>query len=57
MPDVVEVKTGEEDEIPVFCQRAKLFRFDGKTKEWKEKGIGEFKILKHKNKCKILIQF
>jgi E3 SUMO-protein ligase RanBP2 len=44
----VEVKTGEEDEIAVFKQRCKLYRFDSDTKEWKEKGTGEMKILKHK---------
>lgn len=45
MPDIVEVRTGEEDEEKVFCRRAKLFRWDGK--EWKERGVGELKILKH----------
>jgi E3 SUMO-protein ligase RanBP2 len=44
----VEVKTGEEDEESLFKQRCKLFRFDSTTKEWKEKGVGEIKILKHK---------
>lgn len=46
----VEVKTGEEEEEVLFKQRCKLFRFDLKTKEWKEKGTGEIKILKHKSK-------
>ena len=41
----VEVKTGEEDEVAIYSQRSKLFRFtDG---QWKERGIGEMKILKH----------
>ena len=44
----VEVKTGEEDELVLFKQRCKLFRFASETKEWKEKGTGEMKILKHK---------
>jgi E3 SUMO-protein ligase RanBP2 len=44
----VEVKTGEEDEDILFKQRCKLYRFDNSTKEWKEKGVGELKILKHK---------
>lgn len=47
MPDVVEVRTGEEDEEKLFCQRAKLYRYDVTTKEWKERGVGELKILKH----------
>ncbi len=46
----VEVKTGEEDEDIVFKQRCKLYRFDNNTKEWKEKGTGELKILRHKLK-------
>jgi hypothetical protein len=46
----VEVKTGEEDEEIQFKQRCKLYRFDNTTKEWKEKGTGEIKILKHKLK-------
>ncbi|NWS55657.1 RBP2 ligase, partial [Chunga burmeisteri] len=48
LPDKIEVKTGEEDEEEFFCNRAKLFRFDAKSKEWKERGIGNVKILKHK---------
>ena len=45
----VEVKTGEEDEDIEFKARCKLYRFNNDTKEWKEKGAGEIKILKHKN--------
>ncbi|XP_040831438.1 E3 SUMO-protein ligase RanBP2 isoform X3 [Ochotona curzoniae] len=48
LPDKVDVKTGEEDEEEFFCNRAKLFRFDGESKEWKERGIGNVKILRHK---------
>jgi Ran-binding protein 1 len=46
---VVETKTLEEDEQELFKQRAKLYRFE-KTddgSEWKERGVGEIKILKH----------
>lgn len=46
----VEVKTGEEDEEILFKQRCKLYRFTTETKEWKEKGVGEIKILKNKLK-------
>ncbi|CAF1087211.1 unnamed protein product [Adineta steineri] len=54
----VEVKTGEEDENILFCERAKLSRFDAPTKEWKERGIGEMKILQHKTskQCRILMR-
>ena len=47
LPDQVEIKTGEEDEDIVYCQRGKLFRYDQPTKQWKERGIGDLKILKH----------
>ncbi len=44
----VETKTGEEDEEVLLKQRCKLFRFDLNAKDWKEKGLGEIKFLKHK---------
>ncbi|XP_054470912.1 E3 SUMO-protein ligase RanBP2 isoform X2 [Anoplopoma fimbria] len=53
LPDKVDVKTGEEEEEEMFCNRAKLFRFDTDTKEWKERGIGMVKILKHSAKGKV----
>ncbi|KAL2081705.1 hypothetical protein ACEWY4_023558 [Coilia grayii] len=53
LPDKVDVKTGEEEEEEMFCNRAKLFRFDTETKEWKERGIGSIKILKHKTSGKV----
>ena len=47
----VEIKTGEEDEDLIFKSRAKLFRFrDG---EWKERGTGDLKLLRHKTNKKI----
>jgi len=45
LPEKVEVITGEEGLKTVFDDRAKLLRFDTNTKEWKEKGIGQMKIL------------
>lgn len=38
--------TGEEDEEVIFSERSKLFRLT--NKEWKERGLGDLKILKHK---------
>jgi hypothetical protein len=43
----VETKTGEEDEDVVFSERAKLYRLD--NKQWKERGVGNMKILRHKH--------
>lgn len=45
LPDKVDVVTGEEGLNVVFDDRAKLLRYDSNTKEWKEKGIGQMKIL------------
>ncbi|PKI85141.1 hypothetical protein MVES_001107 [Malassezia vespertilionis] len=49
----VEVKTNEEDEEAMFKIRAKLFRFDKESKEWKERGTGDVRLLKHKDTGKI----
>lgn len=46
LPELVEVKTGEESEEILFNERAKLLRFDPDSKEWKERGLGQMKILK-----------
>lgn len=58
LPALVEVKTGEEDEEVIFSHRAKLYRFESGTKEWKEKGVGDIKILynKDKNTYRILLR-
>lgn len=41
----VQTTTGEEDEEVVLEHKAKLYRFDS---EWKKRGVGMAKILKHK---------
>lgn len=47
--EAVETKTNEEEESVFFKIRAKLFRFDKASGagEWKERGIGEVKLLQH----------
>lgn len=45
LPEKVECRTGEEGEQILFCERCKLFRYDGATSQWKERGIGDMKIL------------
>jgi len=58
----VEVKSGEEDEEVVIGLRSKLFIF-GETlldkgtgnKTWRERGIGEAKILRHKEHQRLRI--
>ncbi|ESN94000.1 hypothetical protein HELRODRAFT_186048 [Helobdella robusta] len=56
----VQVVTLEEDEEELVKLRAKLFRYDRESepKEWKERGTGEVKILKHKvdGTCRILMR-
>ncbi|GFS15317.1 E3 SUMO-protein ligase RanBP2 [Elysia marginata] len=47
LPDLVQVKTGEEDWKALFSQRSKLYKFDKKLQQWKERGVGEIKILQH----------
>lgn len=47
LPEAIAVLTGEEDETALFNERAKLFRYDVDLKEWKERGVGQLKILYH----------
>ncbi|PFH38771.1 putative ran binding family protein 1 [Besnoitia besnoiti] len=55
----VQVETGEEDEEVFWKSRSKLYRWvsaggDSKAAgEWKERGIGEAKLLRHKQSGKI----
>lgn len=47
----VDVKTGEEDEEVRYSHRAKLFRF--RNGEWRERGLGDVKILRHQSSGKL----
>uniref|UniRef100_A0A1B0ADY0 RanBD1 domain-containing protein n=1 Tax=Glossina pallidipes TaxID=7398 RepID=A0A1B0ADY0_GLOPL len=47
LPEEIVITTGEEEETKLFGERATLFRWDDTNKEWKERGVGELKILFH----------
>ncbi|VDB90169.1 unnamed protein product [Peniophora sp. CBMAI 1063] len=53
LTEQVETKTNEEDEEAIFKMRAKLFRFDSGSNEWKERGTGEVRLLQHKQTTKV----
>jgi len=53
LTQTVNTKTHEEDEDTIFKMRAKLFRFEMSTAEWKERGTGDVKLLEHKVTKKI----
>ena len=52
------LSTGEENEVAMFEERSKLFRFDTQSKSWKERGIGILKLAwdKSKNTCRVLMR-
>jgi len=45
----------EEGEEELFRMRAKLYRWAKETNEWKERGLGDIKILKHEESGKVRI--
>lgn len=49
----VAVTTGEEDEDVLVDMKAKLYRFDKEANQWKERGTGTVKLLKHKETAKV----
>lgn len=49
LPPEVEVVSGEEGEEVVYVSRCKLYRFDRESKENKERGLGDIKILFNPN--------
>ncbi|MCO5559723.1 hypothetical protein L7F22_013324 [Adiantum nelumboides] len=51
--DAVAVSTGEENEDVVIDLKAKLYRFDKDGNQWKERGMGQVKLLKHKETKKV----
>jgi len=37
----------------MFCSKAKLYRFDKEGTQWKERGVGQVKLLEHKQTKKV----
>ena len=52
LTEKVDTKTNEESEEQTFKMRAKLFKFDRESREWKERGTGDVRLLKHKENQK-----
>jgi Ran-binding protein 1 len=52
LTEKVETKTNEEMEEQLFKMRAKLFKFVKDSNEWKERGTGDVRLLKHKDNQK-----
>lgn len=48
----VEVSTGEENEQSVFRERSKMYKFDSAGKKWKERGVGDIKLLINRSTSK-----
>ena len=55
LPEKVECRTGEEGQEVLFCERCKLYRYDSDASQWKERGIGDIKILLNPNSGKYRI--
>jgi Ran-binding protein 1 len=51
--EAVETKTLEEDETELLKMRAKMFRFEKETNEWKERGTGDVKLLQKPSSSKV----
>lgn len=49
----VEVSTGEEEEETLENWKCKLYRFDNDAGEWKERGVGQAKLLQHKENRRV----
>ena len=50
LADVAVVK-GTEDEVPIFRNRVKLFRF--RDNQWKERGVGNARLMRNKETKKV----
>ena len=50
LKDVAVVK-GTENEVPIYRNRVKLFRF--RDNQWKERGIGNARLMRNKETKKV----
>ncbi|KAI5919957.1 hypothetical protein F4810DRAFT_684925 [Camillea tinctor] len=53
LTEQVETVTHEESEEQIFNMRCKMFKFIPDTREWKERGTGPLRLLKHKENGKV----
>ncbi len=53
LPEIIQPKSGEEEETELFSDHAKLYRFD--KGQWKERGTGIVKILRNETTSKARI--
>eukprot|EP00919_Chromeraceae_sp_WS-2016_P056520 GHVR01134178.1.p1 GENE.GHVR01134178.1~~GHVR01134178.1.p1 ORF type:complete len:218 (+),score=71.19 GHVR01134178.1:50-703(+) len=49
----IEQVSGEEDETVFWTHRSKLYRWASETSEWKERGLGDSKLLQHNDTGRI----
>ena len=56
--ETVHMSNNEENEDVIFKMRSKLFRFDKEAGEWKERCIGDARLMEHKetHKVRLLIR-
>ena len=53
----VETVSGEEAEEALCDIKSKLYRFDHSSGEWKERGVGQVRLLRHKENDRIRLLF
>ncbi|KAH8505952.1 hypothetical protein H0E87_012966 [Populus deltoides] len=59
--ELEEERTQLKQELPTMripeLRKAKLYRFDKEGSQWKERGVGTVKLLKHKESAKVRLVF
>ena len=48
LPETYDYKSAEKEGETLFDERGKLYRFDSSTNQWKERGLGNMKIIYHR---------